>query len=55
LACYSVGGAATTTSHPAVATTSVHHVPTVLSQDPPAGTVLHPGTPVSITMHRRPQ
>jgi hypothetical protein len=54
-ACYSVGGAATTTSHAAVTTTTVHHVPTVLSQDPPAGTVLHPGTPVSLTMHHCPQ
>jgi beta-lactam-binding protein with PASTA domain len=54
-ACYSVGGAATTTSHPPVTTTTMHHVPTVLSQDPPAGTVLHPGTPVSLTMQRCPQ
>jgi beta-lactam-binding protein with PASTA domain len=55
-ACYSVGGAAaTTTSHAPVTTTTVHHVPTVLSQDPPALTVLHPGTPVSLTMHRCPQ
>ena len=54
-ACYSVGGAATTTSRAPVTTTTVHHVPTVLSQDPPAGTVLHPGTPVSLTMHRCPQ
>jgi beta-lactam-binding protein with PASTA domain len=54
-ACYSVGGVSTTTSRPPVTTTTVHHPPTVLSQDPPAGTVLHPGTPVSLTMHRCPQ
>ena len=54
-ACYTVGGTATTTSRPPATTTTVHRVPTVLSQDPPAGTVLHPGTPVSVTMHRCPQ
>ena len=54
-ACYSVGGAATTTSHPPATTTTMHHPPTVLSQDPSAGTVLHPGTPVSLSMHRCPQ
>ena len=38
-----------------VTTTTVKPRPTVLTQTPGAGTVLHPGTPVSLTMHTCPQ
>jgi beta-lactam-binding protein with PASTA domain len=60
-ACYSVDVATTTTSrasttsHPAVTTTTVKAAPTVVLQTPAAGTVLHPGATVSLTMHRCPQ
>jgi beta-lactam-binding protein with PASTA domain len=62
-ACYSVGRAttttttssSTTTTTPAVTTTTVRVPPTVLSQDPAAGTVLKPGAVVRITMHFCPQ
>jgi beta-lactam-binding protein with PASTA domain len=45
-ACYSVGSTSTTT---------VRIPPTVLTQDPAAGTVLRPGAVVRITMHFCPQ
>jgi beta-lactam-binding protein with PASTA domain len=58
-ACYSVDVATTTTSrasttsHPPV--TTVKAAQTVMTQTPAAGTVLHPGATVSLTMHRCPQ
>jgi beta-lactam-binding protein with PASTA domain len=60
-ACYSVDVATTTTSrasatsHPSVTTTTVKVAPTVVVQNPAAGTVLHPGATVSLTMHHCPQ
>jgi beta-lactam-binding protein with PASTA domain len=60
-ACYSVEVATTTTSrasttsHPPLTTTTVKAAPTVVVQTPAAGTVLHPGATVSLTMHRCPQ
>ena len=60
-ACYSVDVATTTTTgastttHPPVTTTTVKAPQTVLIQTPAAGTVLHPGATVSLTMHRCPQ
>jgi beta-lactam-binding protein with PASTA domain len=60
-ACYSVGPAATTsTTHPpttstTTATTIPKSQPTVLSQNPPPGTVLRPAAPVTMTMHACPQ
>jgi beta-lactam-binding protein with PASTA domain len=60
-ACYSVDVATTTTSgasttsHPPVATTTIRAAQTVLTQAPAAGTALHPGGTVSLTMHHCPQ
>ena len=60
-ACYSVEVATTTTSrasttsHPPVTTTTVKVAQTVVVQAPAAGTVLHPGATVSLTMHHCPQ
>ena len=61
-ACYSVDVATTTTrgasttSHPPVTTTTtLKAAPTVVVQAPAAGTVLHPGATVSLTMHHCPQ
>ena len=59
-ACYSVGQATTTTEASTTSTTggtttTVKAPPTVLTQDPPAHTAVHPGTSVSLTMHRCPQ
>ena len=60
-ACYSVDvpttttSGASTTSHPPVTTTTVKAAPTVVVQTPAAGTVLHPGATVSLTMHHCPQ
>jgi beta-lactam-binding protein with PASTA domain len=47
-ACYSVGSGASTT-------TAVSARQTVLTQTPGAGSVLHPGSPVSLTMRTCPQ
>jgi beta-lactam-binding protein with PASTA domain len=52
-ACYSVGKATTTTA-PAT-TTTVKRPRLVLTQSPAAGTVLHPGATVALTMHACPQ
>ena len=49
-ACYSVGKATGTTS-----TTTVKPPRLVLTQSPAAGTVLHPGATVALTMHACPQ
>jgi beta-lactam-binding protein with PASTA domain len=66
-ACYSVGRAPTpttsttrapTTSTPTTApatTTTVKPPALVLTQSPVAGTVLHPGATVALTMHACPQ
>ena len=70
-ACFSVGPAAATTTTRAPrptstsdtsttttapeTTTTVKVVQTVLTQSPAANTVLHPGTTVTLTMHRCPQ
>jgi len=55
-ACYSVGKPTTTTMVPSSSTTTTAKpAPTVLTQDPVAGTVLRPGATVRITMHACPQ
>ncbi len=51
----SSSAAPVTTAPTPVTTTTVKPRPTVLTQTPGAGTVLHPGTPVSLTMHICPQ
>lgn len=55
-ACYSSGAETTTTTGtPSTTATTAKPTPTVLTQSPVAGTVVHPGTTVSLTMHRCPQ
>jgi PASTA domain len=60
-ACYSVGAATTTstthppTTTPTTATTIPKSQPTVVSQNPPPGSVLRPASPVTMTMHACPQ
>lgn len=54
-ACYSVGKQATPTTTTTTTTGAAPPRQTVLTQTPAAGTVLHPGSPVSLTMHACPQ